>query len=200
MQACSSGHSIGSCNWTIEFDCDTVVYMSRSSLLNTHSKLFNAGLVKQQIIDVLLVSGLNQAPSIEPEQAIQDFCKACLMTIKNQGSVLVPVLPTGKIYDLIECLYRYLSEVGMQSTPVYFLSSVADQSLAFSNIFAEWLCDHKQSLVYGAESPFQHAELIKSGHLKCYPEINAKFNDDFHQPCILFASHPSLRFLNLLIL
>jgi len=149
------------------------------------------------MIDAIIVSGLNQAQSVEPEQAIQDFCKACLMTLKNQGNVLIPVLPTGTIYDLLECLYRYLSDSGLQTTPVYFLSSVADQSLAFSNIFAEWLCDLKQLMVYGAESPFQHAELTKSGHLKCYSEINSKFNDDFHQPCILFASHPSLRyFLN----
>ena len=196
MQARSSGHSIGSCNWTIEFDCDTIVYMSRSSLLNTHSKLFNTGLLKHQMLDALIIAGLNQAPSIEPEQAIQDFCKACIMTVKNQGNVLIPVLPTGKIYDLIECLYRYLTDAGLQSTPVYFLSSVADQSLAFSNIFAEWLCDPKQANVYAAESPFQHAELTKSAHLKCYPEINAKFNDDFYQPCILFASHPSLRCVN----
>lgn len=195
MQARSSGHSIGSCNWTIEFDCDTIVYMSRSSILNTHSKLFNEGLLKQQMIDAIIVAGLNQAQSIEPEPAINEFCKACIATLKgpNPGNVLVPILPTGKIYDLIECLYRYLTDAGLQTTPVYFLSSVADQSLAFSNIFAEWLCNLKQLLVYSAESPFQHGDLVKTNHLKCYPEINAKFNDDFHQPCILFASHPSLR-------
>lgn len=113
---------------------------------------------------------------------------------KQKGNVLIPTLPTGKIYDLVECLYRYLNDSGMQSTPVYFVSSVADQSLAFSNIFAEWLCEPKQALVYAAESPFQHGELTRTGLLKCYSGINAKFNDDFHQPCILFASHPSLRF------
>jgi Cft2 family RNA processing exonuclease len=85
MQARSSGHSIGACNWTIEFDADTIVYLSRSSLLNTHSKLFNTRLVKQQMIDTLIVAGLNQAQHHEPEQMIQNFCKACLMTIKNQG-------------------------------------------------------------------------------------------------------------------
>jgi integrator complex subunit 9 len=82
----------------------------------------------------------------------------------------------------------------MSNVPVYFMSSVADQSIAFSNIFAEWLCESKQNLVHAAESPFQHAELAKSGLFKVYPGINAKFNDDFHSPCIVFASHPSLRF------
>ena len=36
--------------------------------------------------------------------------------------------------------------------------------------------------------------MVKSGFLKVYPSINAKFNEDFHQPCVVFASHPSLRF------
>lgn len=194
VQPKSSGHSIGSCNWTIEYDSDTIVYLSRSSFLNTHSKMFNQSLLKQQIIDCLLVTGLNQAQSYEPEQMIQDFCKACVMTIKNQGNVLVPVLPMGKIYDLLECLYRYLGDASLQNVPVYMISGVAEQSLAYSNIFAEWLCESKQNSVYAAESPFTHAELTRSGLFKIYPAINAKFNDDFHQPCILFASHPSLRF------
>ncbi len=36
--------------------------------------------------------------------------------------------------------------------------------------------------------------MARSGFLKTYPSINSKFNEDFHQPCIVFASHPSLRF------
>lgn len=194
VQPKSAGHSIGSCNWTIESDCDTFCYLSKSSLLNAHSKPFNSLFLKQQNIDCLLLTGLNQSPMQEPEIAIQDFCKACLVTIKNQGNVLVPVLPTGKIYDLIECLYRYLADANMNNVKVFFMSTVADQSLAYSNIFCEWLCDSKQNLVYAAESPFQHGELVKNGLLKVYPGINSKFNDDFNQPCILFASHPSLRF------
>lgn len=124
-----------------------------------------------------------------------DFCKACIVTIKNQGNVLIPILPTGKIYDLIEILHRFLCDASMANTPVYFISSFANQSLAYSNIFAEWLCDSKQSLAYAAEYPFQHGDLVKTGFLKVYPSINAKFNEDFAQPCILFASHPSLRFV-----
>jgi integrator complex subunit 9 len=191
----SSGHSIGSCNWTVDSDCDTISYLSRSSLLSTHSKLFNPLILKQQIVDCAIVTGLNQASLHDPEQMIQDFCKACIVTVKNQGNVLIPVLPcTGKIYDLIECLYRYLADAQLTHIPVYFISQVAQQSLSFANIFAEWLNDAKQSLVNAAEAPFQHGELAKANLLKVYPSINAKFNDDFNQPCILFASHPSLRF------
>ena len=54
----SSGYSLGSCNWTVESDCDSVCYLSRSSALNTHSKLFQQQFLKQQIVDCLLLTGL----------------------------------------------------------------------------------------------------------------------------------------------
>ncbi len=71
----SSGFSLGSCNWTIEADCDSILYLARSSLLNTHSKVFNQQFIKSQpIIDCLILSGLNQAASHEPE-AMVNFLK-----------------------------------------------------------------------------------------------------------------------------
>jgi hypothetical protein len=194
VQPKSSGHSIGSCNWSIESDCDNILYLSKSSLLGNHSKQFDLSFVKNQIIDCLIISGFNQSPSCDPELNVIEFCKACVYTIKNQGNVLVPVLPTGKIYDLIEYLYRHLAENNITNTPVYFISQTANQSLAYSNIFAEWLCESRQNFVYAAEYPFNHGELLKTGLIKIYPSITSKFNEDFHQPCIIFASHTSLRF------
>ena len=189
----SSGHSIGSCNWSVEADCDRILYLANSSILTTHSKLIDQSCLKNQIIDCLIVSGINRVPN-EAEAMMKEFCKAVVATIKGGGNVLVPTLPSGKIYDLIEYLMHYLAESQLSTTPVYFISSIANQSLAYSNIFAEWLCDTKQNLVYAAESPFSHGELVKNGQLKIYPSINGKFNDDYKTPCIIFASHPSLRF------
>jgi integrator complex subunit 9 len=194
IQPKSAGYSLGSCNWVIEADNDTISYLSRSSILSTHSKLFDQSFFKQQNIDCLIVSGLNQANMKEPEQRVQDFCKACLITLKNKGNVLVPTLPVGNVFDLIECLYHFLVDASMHSVPIYFISKMANQSFAYSNIFAEWLCDSKQNLVYAAESPFQHAELIKNGKIRVLDSLSPNFNDELVQPCIIFASHPSLRF------
>ena len=44
----------------------------------------------------------------------------------------------GVIYDLLECLPPYLDNMGLQSVPLYFLSPVAETSLAYSNICGEW--------------------------------------------------------------
>ena len=44
----------------------------------------------------------------------------------------------GVLYDLFECLYSYMDSANLSSIPIYFISPVADSSLAYSNIFAEW--------------------------------------------------------------
>lgn len=44
----------------------------------------------------------------------------------------------GVLYDLFECLYSYMDGANLSAIPIYFISPVADSSLAYSNIFAEW--------------------------------------------------------------
>ncbi|KAB0368526.1 hypothetical protein FD755_019560, partial [Muntiacus reevesi] len=116
------------------------------------------------------------------------------LTVRNGGNVLVPCYPSGVIYDLLECLYQYIDSAGLSSIPFYFISPVANSSLEFSQIFAEWLCHNKQTKVYLPEPPFPHAELIQTNKLKHYPSIHGDFSNDFRQPCVVFTGHPSLRF------
>ena len=48
-------------------------------------------------------------------------------------------------------------------------------------------------IIYTHKSFINHKK--KNNFLfKVFPSITSKFNDEFIQPCILFASHPSLRF------
>ena len=81
------------------------------------------------------------------------------MTLKSGGNVLVPCYPSGVTYDLFECLSGHLETCGLGAVPMYFISPVADSSLAYSNIYAEWLSSGKQSKVFLPEPPFPHAEV-----------------------------------------
>ena len=60
------------------------------------------------------------------------------MTIRAGGNVLVPCYSSGVIYDLLECLYQFIDSANLGSTPFYFISPIANSSLEFSQIFAEW--------------------------------------------------------------
>lgn len=73
------------------------------------------------------------------------------LTVRNGGNVLVPCYPSGVIYDLLECLFQYIDSAGLSSLPFYFISPVANSSLEFSQIFAEWYVR-----VLRSEFPLRH--------------------------------------------
>ncbi|XP_043918652.1 integrator complex subunit 9 [Protopterus annectens] len=188
----SSGYSLGSCNWIIQSHYEKVAYVSGSSLLTTHPQPMDQSSLKSS--DVLILTGLTQIPTANPDGMLGEFCSNLAMTVRSGGNVLVPCYPSGVIYDLLECLYQYIDSAGLSNIPFYFISPVANSSLEFSQIFAEWLCHNKQSKVYLPEPPFPHAELIQTNKLKHYPSIHGDFSNDFKQPCVVFTGHPSLRF------
>ncbi|XP_061741824.1 integrator complex subunit 9-like isoform X1 [Nerophis ophidion] len=188
----SSGYSLGSSNWIIQSHHEKVSYVSGSSLLTTHPQPMDQTSLKNS--DVLILTGLTQMPTANPDGMLGEFCSNLAMTIRAGGNVLVPCYSSGVIYDLLECLYQFIDSANLGTTPFYFISPVANSSLEFSQIFAEWLCHNKQSKVYLPEPPFPHAELIQSNKLKHFPSIHGDFSSDFRQPCVVFTGHPSLRF------
>ncbi|GCB77734.1 hypothetical protein scyTo_0021128, partial [Scyliorhinus torazame] len=188
----SSGYCLGSSNWIIQSHYEKVAYVSGSSLLTTHPQPMEQTSLKNS--DVLILTGLTQIPTANPDGMLGEFCSNLAVTVRSGGNVLVPCYPSGVIYDLLECLYQYIDSAGLSSIPFYFISPVANSSLEFSQIFAEWLCHNKQSKVYLPEPPFPHAELILTNKLKHYPSIHGEFSNDFKQPCVVFTGHPSLRY------
>ncbi|XP_067118772.1 integrator complex subunit 9 [Centruroides vittatus] len=193
VSAVSSGYCLGSCNWIISSNHEKITYISGSSTLTTHPKPMEHTPLRNS--DVLIMSSLTQTPLANPDNMLGELCITIAMTVRNNGNVLIPCYPSGVTYDLFECLAVQLDSTGQVSVPIYFLSPVADYSLAYSNILAEWLSQSKQSKVYLPEEPFPHAQLIRNGRLKHFPSICVEnFSTEFRTPCIVFAGHPSLRF------
>lgn len=145
--------------WAIWDVCCVVQPMEQSSLKNS---------------DVLILTGLTQIPTANPDGMLGEFCSnlgefhlpawfsvSCksasdstfafslsAMTIRAGGNVLVPCYSSGVIYDLLECLYQFMDSANLGTTPFYFISPVANSSLEFSQIFAEWY-NHKRPPVTG---------------------------------------------------
>ncbi|XP_041374952.1 integrator complex subunit 9-like [Gigantopelta aegis] len=187
----SSGYCLGSCNWVIQSAYEKVCYISGSSTLTTHPKPMEQAPLRNS--DVLILSSLTQTPQVNPDPMIGEFCVNAAVTIKNGGNVLVPCNPSGVTYDLFECLSGHMDQCGLSNVPMYFLSPVSDSTLAYSNIFAEWLSQAKQNKVYLPEPPFPHAELVSLGRLKNFKSLHEGLSTDFKNPCIVFSGHPSLR-------
>ena len=59
-------------------------------------------------------------------------------TVKAGGNVLVPCLPSGLMYDLLEYLLPFMEQQNLINIPIYVVSPSAKASLALSQIYAEW--------------------------------------------------------------
>lgn len=188
--AVSSGFCLGSCNWVIQSHYEKISYLSGSSTLTTHPKPMEQ--IPLRNSEILILSSLTQTPVANPDAMIGEFCMKSAMTLKNGGNVLVPCYPTGVTYDLFECLSGHLESCGLATVPMYFISPVANQSLQYSNIYAEWLSNAKSSRVYLPEYPFPHAELVKNNRLRQYTHVH-DLECDLRTPCVVFTGHPSLR-------
>lgn len=189
----SSGFCLGSSNWVLSSGHEKISYISGSSTLTTHPRPINQTALKNS--DVVIMCGLTQAPHVNPDSMLGELCMNVGVTLRNGGSVLIPCYPSGVVYDLFECLSTSLDNHGLSQIPMFFVSPVADSSLAYSNILAEWLSSVKQNKVYIPDEPFPHASLVKNARLKHFKHIYSEgFSTDFRQPCVVFCGHPSLRF------
>ncbi|XP_061402861.1 integrator complex subunit 9 [Musca vetustissima] len=189
----SSGYCLGSSNWVLSTAHEKICYVSGSSTLTTHPRPINQSALKHA--DVLIMTGLTQAPTVNPDTKLGELCMNVALTIRNNGSALIPCYPSGVVYDLFECLTQNLENAGLNNVPMFFISPVADSSLAYSNILAEWLSSAKQNKVYLPDDPFPHAFYLRNSKLKHYKHVFSDgFSKDFRQPCVVFCGHPSLRF------
>ncbi|XP_066262973.1 integrator complex subunit 9 [Euwallacea similis] len=189
----SSGYCLGSANWIITSDHEKIVYLSGSSTLTTHPRPMDHNALKNA--DVFIMSNLTQTPISNPDSMLGVLCIVVGLTLRGGGNVLIPCYPTGVVYDLFECLSVKMQDLGVSNCPMFFVSPVADTSLAYSNILAEWLSSAKQNKVYVPDEPFPHAMLVKNSKLKHFKHIYSEgFSTDFQEPCVVFCGHPSLRF------
>ncbi|KAK0079575.1 hypothetical protein PV325_001050 [Microctonus aethiopoides] len=189
----SSGYCLGSSNWLISCDHEKVAFVSGSSTLTTHPRPMEQTTLKQA--NVLILTGLTQTPTANPDTMLGELCMTVAMTLRNGGCVLIPCYPSGVVYDLFECLSTHLDKSGFTQIPLFFISPAAESSLAYSNILAEWLSTNKQSKVYLPEEPFPHAFLVRNSRLKHFTSAwTGGFSTEYRQPCVIFCGHPSLRF------
>ena len=113
-----------------------IVYLSASSSLTTHPRPLNYQAMRNP--DVLIMSSMIHRPLTNPDHLMNEFCGAAVHALRSNGSVLVPCYPSGLVYDMLECLVSQLDSINSTMIPIYFISTVAEQSLAYSNIFSEW--------------------------------------------------------------
>ncbi|CDW60311.1 Integrator complex subunit 9 [Trichuris trichiura] len=109
------------------------------------------------------------------------------VTLRSGGNVLIPCVPCGLTFDLLESLFSQIGGYDLSSVPVFLVSEVARNCLAYANIYAEWLSEGKIARAFIPDDPFLHGtvyyQLVFAGSI----------SREIKSPCVVFASHPSLR-------
>ncbi|KAK1405655.1 Beta-Casp domain-containing protein [Heracleum sosnowskyi] len=122
------------------------------------------------------------------------FLGSCSIdSIKAGGSVIIPIGRLGVILQLLEQIAHSL-EVSNIKAPIFVISSVADELLAYTNIIPEWLCKQRQEMMYSGHSLFGHVDLLKDKRIQLFPTLHSlELLKSWEEPCIVFCPHWSLR-------
>jgi hypothetical protein len=192
--AASSGYCLGAANWVLDTpEAGRIVHLAASSLQPRHPAPMD--LEPLRGADMVLVSdtsechapraggGLGRAPA-DVRQALAQQVAAAL---GKHVSVLIPVLPAGSVFDLLELFGDRLRS---SNHKLFFASPVATGTLSFSNISSEWLSRRYQERIALPEAPFVHGSLVQAGRLVCMSgPASAEFTG---APCVVFAGRTHL--------
>jgi integrator complex subunit 9 len=221
VTAISSGYNLGSANWMVQTEFEKIVYISTSSTATArHPEALAFRDLKGADVCILADINRHERPLQGPQTMDRNILYNNMVTLVSEvgdnaasmlnelgthisavvgagGDVLIPCYASGLIYDLIDYLRVYLNSINLQSTNMFFVSPVADHSLAYSNISTEWLCEKKQDNMSIAEPPFLHQGMVKTKQLYVFDHVNAAFAQTFNSnranPSVIFAGHPNLR-------
>ncbi|KAK3018804.1 hypothetical protein RJ639_005042 [Escallonia herrerae] len=135
--------------------CDGIIYSDNSArnILgnmedeNCHFASVNNDLSIKSDIDKsweVIGEALLNADEQSEEMEKLAFISSCAVdSVEAGGSVLVPIGRLGIVLQLLEQLSLSLKSSNLK-VPIYVISTVAEELMAFTNIIPEWLCKLRQ--------------------------------------------------------
>ncbi|XP_010938580.1 uncharacterized protein [Elaeis guineensis] len=131
--------------------------------------------------------------NLEEIDKISFICSCILDSLQMGGSALIPVGRLGVVLLLLEQLSQLLESSHLK-VPIFMISTVAEEMLAFTNAVPEWLCKQRQQKLFAGEALFGHVELMEEKKLLLFPLLNSSnLLMMWQEPCIVFSPHWSLR-------
>ncbi|KAL5967959.1 hypothetical protein TSMEX_004310, partial [Taenia solium] len=148
VKCVSAGYEIGSSNWVLKTDAEKLP-MDFSEFSD---------------IDVLIIGAVNTSDCLPFDVAMGYFKTITVQTLARGSHVMLPTLPSGLIYHLLEAVAK---------CPCLFISTQAKASLAYANASGEWLATDRESALYAADSPFLFDTWIRNHHLAALTSLHS---------------------------
>ncbi|XVF82087.1 hypothetical protein PTKIN_Ptkin16aG0015800 [Pterospermum kingtungense] len=144
-------------------------------------------------LEEMAASLLKDDESMEEAEKLAFICTCALDSVRAGGSVLLPIGRLGIFLCLLEQMSLLLESLSLE-VPIYIISSIAEELLAFTNIIPEWLCKQRQQKLFSGEPLFAHVKLIKERKIQVFPAVHSpELLTNWQEPCIVFCPHWSLR-------
>ncbi|TYI24137.1 hypothetical protein ES332_A06G213200v1 [Gossypium tomentosum] len=144
-------------------------------------------------LEEIAASLLKDDESMEEMEKLAFICTCAFDSVRAGGSVLVPIDRLGIVLCLLEQMSLLLESSSLK-VPIYIISSVAEELLAFTNIIPEWLCKQRQEKLFSGEPLFAHVKLIKERKIHVFPAVHSvELLTNWQEPCVVFCPHWSLR-------
>ncbi|KAF8081520.1 hypothetical protein N665_0881s0021 [Sinapis alba] len=221
IKALSSGLDIGACNWLINGPNGSLSYVSDSIFVSHHAKSFDFHGLKGT--DVMIYTGfsslqtashtdsdyistisdkndeslaaslLDNEESLEELEKLAFVCSCAAESAEAGGSTLITITRVGIVLQLLEIMSNSFESSSLK-VPIFVISSVAEELLAYANTIPEWLCEQRQEKLISGEPSFGHLKFIKDKKIHLFPAIHSpNLITSWQEPCIVFAPHWSLR-------
>jgi integrator complex subunit 9 len=124
---------------------------------------------------------------------VEHFLSSVTHVVNRNGVCVIPCSPCGVVFDLVETIYAYL-HAHKRQVPMYLVGSHVQEIIHLAEVGAEWVAEKKVEKLYCGESAFIHGGLIKNKLLHVVPQITSSMAATMQNGSIVFVTHPSLRF------
>uniref|UniRef100_A0A1J3F0D0 Integrator complex subunit 9 n=1 Tax=Noccaea caerulescens TaxID=107243 RepID=A0A1J3F0D0_NOCCA len=141
----------------------------------------------------LAASLLDNEESLEEVEKLAFVCSCAIESADAGGSTLITITRIGIVLQLLELMSNSIESSSLK-VPIFVVSSVAEELLAYTNTIPEWLCEQRQEKLISGEPSFGHLKFIKDKTIHLFPAIHSpNLISNWQEPCIIFAPHWSLR-------
>eukprot|EP00897_Mesotaenium_endlicherianum_P000079 jgi/Mesen1/10071/ME000730S09339 len=126
---------------------------------------------------------------------LEAVAEAAVGTLKEGGSVLLPVSPSGTLLELVEVLAEQMQAGGFGGVTIHYVSPAAHELMAYGNIVPEWLSPSRQDRLFKAEALFGHVALLQEKRVRCHPNLLSPslWAELDSCQCVVLAGHESVR-------
>ena len=175
IMPCAAGHMIGSAFWRITKLSEEVLYAVQFH--HSRERHLDATVLLDYPRPTIMITDACTTNLVHEKRKLRDAQMLSLIesTLKNAGSVLMPTDSSGRVIELLSCLYHFWEVKKLHDFfPIVFLSTMVHATLANASTLIEWSSEACQKQFdENRENPFLFNRLKKCNSMTDFQAVAA---------------------------